>query len=301
MRIIEKTIRRGGSALAVVELIPGRTERPLRWMCGFAGVALFALVIGMALLVPQITERYQLKVIILGGMIGGVFVLAAIGQRVFRSVERSSIRQGRRWLGITHWSPKVPTSKSQILDIGRNDEAALFVTVKRPEGETLLLIGPFIDGDQAVTAIALMRPGKKDVRDGHSFVDPGHILQQLEGNAPLAVPRVLLVLVFCGLLAPAWFDQTWLDLVLSLAIGLPLLILSVVWITPGGGVFHNTDDNRSVEFWTRHRFFRRLEYRKSLVSNEPPEFLRQKIHWASLGWMALIPLYVSGFVASLLR
>ena len=270
-------------------------------MCGAAGLVFVALAVAMTLVVPQITERYQLKVIILGGMLGGAFVLAAIGRRVYRSVDCAGIYSGTRWLGLTHWSPGVPTTKSQILDIGRNDDAALFVTVRRAEGETLLSIGPFVDGDQAVKASALLRPAQDVEGEDSSRVDAVRILRQLEGGAPHAVSRVLMLLIFGGLLVPAWFDRSWVDTGLSLLIGVPLLILAVTWFTPRGGVFHNTDDSKSVEFWTRHRFFRRLEYRKSLVTVEPPEFLRRKLHWASLGWMFLIPLYVAAMVVLILR
>jgi len=300
MRIIEKTIRRGGSALSVVELIPARTAKPLRWMCGIAGVIIAGLVIGMAMLVPRIAESYQLKTMILGGMIGGFFILAALARKVFRSVERASIRSGTRWLGLTHWSPKVPTTKSQILDIGRNHDAALFLTVRRPEDEILLSIGPFIDGDQAVQASALMSPGQKE-GEGGPQVDPLQIIQQLEGGAPLAVSRVMMLVIFCTLLIPAWFDRSWLDFGLSVAIGVPLLVLAVVWMTPGGGVFHNTDDSKSVEFWTRHRFFRRLEYRRSLITHEAPEFLQRKLHWPSVGWICLIPIFGGALAGLVLR
>ena len=107
--------------------------------------------------------------------------------------------------------------------------------------------------------------------------------------------------VFFLLLVPAWFDHTWLDVILSMTFALPLLILAVGWLAPAGGVFYNTDDSESVEFWRRHRFFGRLEYRKSLVANEPPLFIRRKFHWASVGWLILIPIYVATMVALVLR
>jgi hypothetical protein len=293
MRITKKTIRRGGRSLEVVELIPGRAEKALRWMCGVAGLVMACLLSGMAMLLPQITEHYQIKMIILGVMVGGAFVMAAAGRRVFRSVERASIGTGMRWFGLTHWSPKVPTTKSQIFDIGRNDDAALFVSVRRPEGEVLLAIGPFMDGDQAVEAAALMNSGKKGPEEGDSQVDPLRIIQQLKGGASPAVSKLLMSLIFCSLLTPAWFDRTWFDAVLSMLIGVPLLMLAVVWITPGGGVFDNTDNGESVDFWTRHRFFGRLEYRKSLITNDAPEFLQHEHHLPSVGWVFLILIYVA--------
>jgi len=296
VRIIEKTIRRSDRALAVVDLVPGRAEKTLRWMCGVAGLMFFGLSIGAALFVPQLAEQYQLKIIIIGTMIGVVFVLAAMARRVYRSVERASIRSGTRWAGLTRWAPKIPTTKNLILDIGRNDDSQIFVTVKRNESETLLSIGPFVDGDQAVKASALLIPGQKGNEEESSPVDVVQILQELDGGPPLAVFRVLMISIFCAVLIPALNDQTWLDAGLSLLIGLPVLVLAVVWIAPGGGVFHNTDDSKSVEFWTRHRFFQRLEYRKSLNSDDAPEFLRRKWHWASLGWLCLIPLYVAAVV-----
>ena len=265
-------------------------------MCGAAGLMFAGLSIGVALFVPQVADRYQLKIIIIGTLIGVVFVMAALGRRVYWSVERASIRSGTRWLGLTRWSPKIPTTKNQILDIGRNDDAEIFVKVKRAEGETLLSIGPFVDGDQAVKASALLIPGKKENEEESSPVDVVQILRELEGGPPLAFFRVLMISIFCAVLMPALNDQTWFDAGLSLLIGLPLLILAIVWVAPGGGVFHNTDDSRSVEFWTRHRFLQRMEYRKSLVTNDAPEFLRRKLHWATFGWLCLIPLFVAAVV-----
>ena len=285
----------------MVELIPVRVEKTVRFMCGAAGILLIALAVGLALFVPQFGGRYQLKIIILGVVMGGTLILASLGRRVYRSVDRASIRSGTRWLGLTHWSPGIPTTKHQVFDMGRNDDAELFVSVRRPEGKKLLTIGPFVDGDQAVRASNLLSPGQKGEEEESSQVDALRIIQQLEDGPPLIVPRVMMLAVFFVLLMPAWFDQDWLDAGLSLLIGLPLLLLAVVWIAPRGGVLYHTDDSESVEFWTRHRFFHRLEYRKSLVSNEPPVFKRGKLHWATLGWLILLPLYVAAVAALILR
>ena len=70
MRISEKIIRRGGRTLRVIELVPVRVEKTLRLMCGAAGVLFILLAIGLALFIPQFSERYQFKVIILGLAIG---------------------------------------------------------------------------------------------------------------------------------------------------------------------------------------------------------------------------------------
>ena len=307
MRITKKTIRLGERSLEMVELIPGRAEKALRWMCGVSGVVFASLMIGMAMLLPQVTERYQMKMIILGAMVGGAFVMAAAGRRVFRSVERVGIGSGMRWFGLTHWSPKVPTTKSQILDIGRNDVAALFVSVRHPvsarhpEGEVLLTVGPFMDGDQAVEAAALMRSGQKGPEEGGAKADPIRIIKELEGGASPVVAKLLMSMIFCALLIPAWLDRTWLDAVLSMLIGVPLLILAVVWITPSGGVFNKTDKGESVDFWTRHRFFGRLEYRKSLITNEVPEFLQRARHLPSVGWICVILIHVVMLVIWVLR
>ena len=301
MRITKKTISLGERSLEMVELIPGRAEKALRWMCGVAGVVFASLMIGMAMLLPQITERYQMKMIILGAMVGGAFVMAAAGRRVFRSVERVGIGSGMRWFGLTHWSPKVPTTKSQILDIGRNDVAELFVSVRHPEGEVLLAVGPFMDGDQAVEAAALMRSGQKGPEEGGAQADPIRIIKELEGGASPVVAKLLMSLIFCALLIPARFDRIWLDAVLSMLIGVPLLILAVVWITPGGGVFNKTDKGESVDFWTRHRFFGRLEYRKSLITNDVPEFLQRARHVPSVGWVCVILIYVAVLAIWVLR
>ena len=285
----------------MVELIPGRAEKALRWMCGVAGVVFASLMIGMAMLLPQITERYQMKMIILGAMVGGAFVMAAAGRRVFRSVERVGIGSGMRWFGLTHWSPKVPTTKSQILDIGRNDVAELFVSVRHPEGEVLLAVGPFMDGDQAVEAAALMRSGQKGPEEGGAQADPIRIIKELEGGASPVVAKLLMSLIFCALLIPARFDRIWLDAVLSMSIGVPLLILAMVCITPCGGVFNKTDKGESVDFWRRHRFFGRLEYRKSLITNDVPEFLQRARHVPSVGWICVILIYVAVLAIWVLR
>lgn len=301
MRISEKTIRRGGRTLGVVELVPVRVEKTLRLMCGVAGMLFILFAIGLALFIPQFSDRYQLKVIILGTLIGGSLTLAAIGRRVYRSVDRASVRSGTRWLGMTHWSPQVPTTKNQVLDIGRNADAELFVTVRRPEGEALLSIGPFVDGDQAVKASSLLSPGQIEEGEDSPQENALQVIQQLEDGLPLIASRALMLAVFSVLLIPAWFDRTWLDVVLSMIFALPLLILAVVWGAPSGGVFYNTDDSESVEFWRRHRFFHRLDYRKSLISNDPPVLIRRKLHWASIGWLILVPLYVGVMVALVLR
>jgi hypothetical protein len=301
MRISEKIIRRGGRTLRVIELVPVRVEKTLRLMCGAAGVLFILLAIGLALFIPQFSERYQFKVIILGLAIGGTMILAALGRRVYRSVDRMSVRSGTRWLGVTRWSPAIPTTKSQVVDIGRNEDSELFISVRRPEGQVLLSIGPFVDGDQAVKASSLLSPGQVKEVEGSAQVDALQIIQQLEGGLPLIASRALMLSVFFLLLVPAWFDHTWLDVILSMTFALPLLILAVGWLAPAGGVFYNTDDSESVEFWRRHRFFGRLEYRKSLVANEPPLFIRRKFHWASVGWLILIPIYVATMVALVLR
>jgi len=270
-------------------------------MCGVAGVLFIAIAIGLATSVPQFSGHYQLKIIVLGVVIGGTLILASVGRRVYRAVDRAGVRSGTRWLGLTRWSPRIPTTKNQVLDIGRNDDAELFVTIRRPEGATLLSIGPFVDGDQAVKASTLLSPGHKENEEDGSQVDALEMIGQLENGPPLIVPRVLMVVVFCVLLLPAWFDRTWMDAMLSMIIGVPLLLLAVVWIVPSGGVFYQTDDSESVEFWTRHRFFRRMEYRKSLVARDSPVFLRKKLHWATLGWLLMIPLYVAGVIALIFR
>lgn len=299
MRISEKTIRRSGRTLRVVELVPVRVEKTVRMMCGASGLLFIVLAIGLALFVPQFADHYQLKVIILGVVIGGSLILAAIGRLVYQSVDRASVRSGIRWLGVTHWSPGIPTTKNQVFEIGRNDDAELFVTVRRLEGEELLSIGPFVSGDQAVKASTLLSPAQRDEDVGE--VGALQIIQQLEGGPPLIVLRTMMLAMFAILLLPAWFDRTWVDAGLSVLVGLPLLLLAVVWVAPRGGVFYQTDDSESVEFWTRHKFLRRLEYRKSLATNDPPVFIRRKFHWATVGWLLLIPLYSAVVVVLVLR
>ena len=232
-------------------------------------------------------------------VIGGSLILAAIGRLVYQSVDRASVRSGIRWLGVTHWSPGIPTTKNQVFEIGRNDDAELFVTVRRLEGEELLSIGPFVSGDQAVKASTLLSPAQRDEDVGE--VGALQIIQQLEGGPPLIVLRTMMLAMFAILLLPAWFDRTWVDAGLSVLVGLPLLLLAVVWVAPRGGVFYQTDDSESVEFWTRHKFLRRLEYRKSLATNDPPVFIRRKFHWATVGWLLLIPLYSAVVVVLVLR
>lgn len=301
MKISEKTIRRDGRTLPVVELVPARLEKTLRWMCGAAGLLLAGAAVAMAMWVPDIAGHDRIKVIILGGIVGAGFVMTAMARRVYRSVDGAGIQVGTRWLGLTHWSPRIPTTHDQVLDIGRNRDSELFLTVRRAEGGMLLAVGPFVDGDQAMKGSALLSPAQNGERSDSSQVDAVRILRQLEGGVPLVVLRVLILVVFVALLVPAWFDRSWIGAVLTLLIGVPILGLVIAWFSPKGGVFYNTDDSKSVEFWTRHRFFRRLEYRKSLVSHDPPEFLRNKLHWAAIGWVLLVPVYVLAVVGLMLR
>lgn len=304
MKITEKTINKRGQSVQVVQMIPGGIERGLRLKSGLAGLLLIGLAVALSTFIPEFQGSYRVKTIILGVIFGGSLLFSAIGRRVFRSEDRLSIRAGTRFCGITIWFPCVPMTKDQVLEVCRNKNAELVVRVKdSEEGNTLMAVGPFVDGDQAVEAISLLRPRK--LSDDEIVENPQSVavsvIRELERGVPKPLLRLLMLAVFGGLCYLAWFDRTWIDAGLSMLIGIPILILALLWFAPGSGVIYSSDDGRTVEFWTRHRVFHRLEYRKCLVTNEAPEFIRRKIHWATYGWLLLIPIYLGGVAYWILK
>lgn len=304
MKITEKTINKRGQTVQVVELVPGGIERGLRWKSGLAGLLLIGIAVALTTYIPEFQGSYRVKILILGALFGGSLLISSLGRRVYRSEDRLSIRAGTRICGMTFWSPCVPMTGDQALEICRNKYTELVIKVRSSEeGETLISVGSFVDGDQAVKALALLRP--KKMGDDEIVENPqsvaASVIRELERGVPTPLLRLLMLGVLAGLGYMTWFDRTWIDAGLSMFIGILALILALFWFAPGSGVIYSSDDGRSVDFWTRHHVFHRLEYRKSLVTNEPPQFTRRKIHWATYGWLLLIPIFIGGVVYLMIR
>ena len=296
MKITEKTINRNGQTVDIVEFIPGGIERLLRWKSGFAGLLLIAIAIALTTFIAEFQGQYRIKTLIFGLLFGGGLIVSALSRRVYQSEDKLSIRSGLRFCGLNFWSLCIPMTGQERLEISRNRYGELVITVEcEKNGDRLLSIGSFVDGNQAVRALSLLRPEKNDDQTHHvpSGSLSSSVIRELERGAPVFLRRLLILLIFSALCLLGWFDQSWVEASLSMIIGMIVLLVTLRSVTPSWAVIYSSDDGHSVRFWTRHRFFYRLEYEKSLVSSEPPSFLRKKIHWASVGWVLIVPIYLT--------
>lgn len=295
MRITEKTTRRQGHELRVVEMIPERMEGTWRSKCGLAGALLLGGVLSLALGFPPLDTILRFKLMALGGLGGGLLLATSLGRSVYRTNDHLNVRKGFRFLGFTMWEPRIPLTGDLVLDISRTDASEIFVAIRRPESAGLLLIGPFIDGDQAVEACKFLRPRQRGVGDEPSL-NPAKVIHDLEGTVPNGVAQFTLISLFLTMLFVAWQDRSPADAAVSISLGTLVFLAAVRWLAPRAGVDERTDIGESVEFWIRSRPFLRLEFRKTLNSAEPPIYLRSKYHWPTVGWLLMIPLFIGAVV-----
>ena len=301
MRIIEKLTRSRGRTVEVVELIPEPDPEGERIKWGLVGLALVLTAICFHLAPEGAVDRFRLKAIIILGGVGLYGVLWALSRRVFREVVNREIKIGRRLLGITLWTTRIPLAEDVRLDISRNDHAEISVRIVRPDEELVVEIGPFQDGDQAVEASVLLRPRKKvEESDEIGSQEAAAVIRNLEGTVrPWFLQMVALILIGGAFLVGIG-DKEWLDAGITCVIGIAAVILGVAYVAPISGVYYDSDDGENVEFWTRQGWFHRLDHQSSLVSQVPPIYLKRRFHYPTVAWLMLAPLFVGAVVVKVL-
>ena len=301
MRIIEKMTRTRGRSVEVVELIPERDPESSRIKWGLIGMTLVLAAICFYLAPTESIDRFRLKAIILLGGAGAYGVLWALSRAVFRGVVNREIKVGRRLMGISLWTSRVPLAEDIRLDICRNDYAEIFVKILRPGGELVVEIGPFTDGDQAVEASSLLRPRKiVDDSGKNCSQEAAAVIRSLEGMVkPWALQLVALLMVGAVLFVGIG-DENWLDAGITCVIGITAIFLGIAYVAPITGVYYDSDDGEKVEFWTRQGWFHRLDHQSSLVAPTCPIYLKRRIHYPSVAWLMLAPLFVGAVVVRVL-
>ena len=301
MRIIEKVTRTRGRSVEVVELIPERDPESSRIKWGLIGVTLVLAAICFHMAPAESIDRFRLKAIILLGGAGAYGVLWALSRAVFRGVVNREIKVGRRLMGITLWTSRVPLAEDIRLDICRNNHAEIFVKILRPGGELVVEIGPFTDGDQAVEASSLLRPRKiVDSSRKNSSQEAAAVIRGLEGIVkPWGLQLIALLMIGAALFVGIR-DENWLDAGITCVIGIAAVFLGMAYVAPITGVYYDSDDGENVEFWTRQGWFHRLDHQSSLVAPISPIYLKRRIHYPSVAWLMLAPLFIGALVAKVL-
>lgn len=301
MRIIENMTRTRGRSVEVVELIPERDPESSRLKWGLIGMTLVLAAVCFYLAPTESIDRFRLKAIILLGGAGGYSVLWALSRDVFRGVVNREIKVGRRLIGMTLWTSRFPLAEDIRLDICRNNHAEISVKISRPSGELVVEIGPFTDGDQAVEASSLLRPRKVvDISGKNSSQEAAAVIRSWEGMVkPWGLQLMGLFMVGAALFVGIE-DENWLDAGITCVIGIAVIFLGMAYVAPITGVYYDSDDGENVEFWTRQGWFHRLDHQSSLVAPIPPIYLKRRIHYPSVAWLMLAPLFVGVVVLRVL-
>ena len=301
MTIIEKMTRTRGRSVEVVELIPERDPGSSRLKWGLIGMTLVLAAICFYLAPTESIDRFRLKAIILLGGAGVYGVLWALSRAVFRGVVNREIKVGRRLMGISLWTSRVPLAEDIRLDICRNDHAEIFVKILHPSGELVVEIGPFTDGDRAVEASSLLRPRK--IVDGagkNSSQEAAAVIRSWEGMVKPWGLQLMALLMVGVVLFVGMGDENWLDAGITCVIGIAAIFLGIAYVAPTTGVYYDSDDGEKVEFWTRQGWFHRLDHQSSLVAPTSPIYLKRRIHYQSVAWFMLAPLFVGAVVLRVL-
>ena len=204
-------------------------------------------------------------------------------------------------MGITLWTSRFPLAEDIRLDICRNNHAEISVKILRPSGELVVEVGPFADGDQAVEVSSLLRPRKiVDIPGKNSSQEAAAVIRSWEGMIkPWGLQLMALFIVGAALFVGIG-DENWLDAGITCVIGIAAIFLGMAYVTPITGVYYDSDDGENVEFWTRQGWFHRLDHQSSLVAPSSPIYLKRRIHYPSVAWLMLTPLFVGAVVAKVL-
>jgi len=294
MKIIEKEIKRRGRSVSLVELIPEKAPEMLRIKWGLIGLAM---VLGAACLylVPEGNfDRFRTKGVIILGALGCWGILWALSRVVYRGIVNREVKIGRRFLGMTMWTRRMPLAEDLSLDISRNEAAEIFVKMLEPEGDLIHEIGPFIDGDQAVTACGQLRPRKmmdEEMEEADQAV-AREVIRDLEGPVKPWFLQMTMLIILAWLIFTGWRDENWIDAAITGVIGFGAVLAGIAFLAPISGVYYDSDDGESVEYWNREGWFHRMDFKASLVKPTAPEFLKRRFHFPTLGWLSLVPVYL---------
>ena len=293
--------RTRGRSVEVVDMIPERDPESSRIKWGLIGLALVLTAICFYLVPPGAVDRFRLKAIILLGFSGGYGVLWALSRTVLRGIVNREIKVGRRLMGITLWTSRIPLAEDIRLDIYRNDHAEISVKILRPNEDLVLEIGPFVDGDQAVEASSLLRPRKTvEPPEENGSQEAASIIRSLEGKLKPWGLQLMALLLIGGAFLVGIGDKDWLDAGITCVVGIVAVIFGMAYVAPITGVYYDSDDGENVEYWTRQGLFHRLDHQSSLVAPTSPIYLKRRFHYPSVAWLMLAPLFVGAVVVKVL-